>query len=295
MVEITNILVNAMTISALYALVAAGFTLIFGVGGVLNLSHGGLITLGAFSGYIVSTVWELDAVFGLLAATITCGVVGAAIYLGIVKRLNNPIIILIVTLIAGFFIEHSLRIFVTNGSIFVPSIVPSSYSFASVEVQANMLLIFFLAWGLIVSLFIFVTRTESGKAIIAVNQSKKGAALVGIKEDRINLYTWSLAAMFAGIAGFFLASFRTGSWNMGIEPLLLSFSIVILGGLGSIKGSIVGAYVIGSLETFTTSLISPRLTGVSALLVLVVMLLARPSGLFGREATTDTTAVGRTP
>lgn len=293
MADITSVIVNAITISALYALVATGFTLIFGVGGVLNLSHGGLITLGAFSGYLVSTVWEFDAALGLLAAIATCGVVGGVIYMGIVRRLKSPIIVIIVTLIVGFFIEHSLRIFVSNGTIFVPSILTGSYSFAGVESQTNMLLIFLIAWGLIIALFIFVNRTEPGKAIIAVNQSPKGAALVGINEDRINLYTWSLAAMFAGIAGFFLASFRTGSWNMGIGPLLLSFSIVILGGLGSIKGSVVGAYVIGTLETFTTSLVSARLTGVSALLVLVIMLLARPSGLFGREAATDAASVGR--
>lgn len=149
--------------------------------------------------------------------------------------------------------------------------------------QNNLLVVFVVSWLLIGGLFAFVNYTKTGKAILATSMSLRGAALVGIESDRINLYTWAIAGLLAGIAGLFLGSYQTANWAMGREPLILSFSIVVLGGLGSIRGSLVAAYVIGFLEVITTSAIDPRLSGLAGLLVLVVVLLVRPEGLFGRE------------
>lgn len=287
MSQLATALVNATAISALYALVAIGFTLIFGVGGVLNLSHGALITVGAFAGYQFINVWAVDVWLGLLAVVVVSGAVGAALYLGIVRFIQHkPVTTLIVTLVLALFIEHLFRILFTSGPITIPlhgAFGGSTALVAGQSVENLMGIIFFCSWLIILGLIGFVNKTRHGMAIVATSLNDRGAELVGIGTFWVNLYTWVLAAMFAGFAGVMLAMFETGSWDMGMEPLILSFAIVMLGGLGSIKGSLVGAYVVGFLEVFTTTFVNPRLTGFAALLVLLAVLIARPQGLFGRE------------
>ena len=151
------------------------------------------------------------------------------------------------------------------------------------SVRQNRVLVFAVSWLLIGGLSYFVDRTRTGKAILATSMSDKGAALVGIDAERIYTYTWLLAGALAGVAGLFLASFQTASPAMGRTPLLLAFVVVVVGGLGSIRGSVIGAYLISFLNHAIVTFVSERLAGVSALVVLVAVLLVNPEGLFGRE------------
>jgi branched-chain amino acid transport system permease protein len=288
MVNISNILVAGIAISSLYALVAIGFTLIFGVGGVFNLAHGALLALGGFTSYFISFKYGLSPVLGLVGAVLVTGLVGGVLYLKVIEPVeDNTVAVLILTLLAGFLIQFGFGIFVTKQTVSIPQIAPGSVSIAGTTVQNNTVFVFVSSVILMASLFVLVERTEVGKAIIAMSMSERGASLVGIDQRRMKLYTWVLAAMFAGFAGVLLTSYQTGQWNMGLQPLLLSFTIVILGGLGSIKGSIVAAYLIGFVETITTSVVSSQLTGVVPLTLLIVILLVRPQGLFGRGVETD--------
>lgn len=287
MANLTNVLINAATISALYALIAIGFTLIFGVGNILNFAHGGVITVGAFAGYLVSNPSEmaLNPLVGLSAAVATGAVVGALMYWGVVRFIEDrPVALTILTFVIGFGLQHATRIFVTPNPIAIPQLVEGQTMVLGQSKQTMRLVIFVLSWFVILGVFYFVNRTKTGKGILATSMSKKGASLVGIDSSRLNLYTWVMASAFAAMAGVLLTMLNTGDWQMGTEPLVLSFSIVILGGLGSIRGSVVGAYVIGFVETITTSYIDPTLTGLASLLLLIAFLLAKPEGLFGREA-----------
>lgn len=289
MVSTANVIVTAISISSLYAIIAIGFTLIFGVGGVLNFSHGALITIGAEASYLLSnpTNLGLHPAVGLVGGMVTAAVVGAVLYLGVVRFVEDePVTLLILTFIIGFFIQHACRVFITGTSNFsVDQVTPGETTIAGVTVFDIDVFIFVLAAVLIAATGLFVSRTKTGKAILAVSMSDKGAAVVGIDARKINLITWLLASAFAGIAGVLLTMKQTGTWSMGTQPLILAFSIVILGGLGSIKGSVVGAYVIGFTETITTSYIDSSLQGFTALVLLIVFLLVKPEGLFGREAT----------
>jgi len=288
MVNITNILISGIAISSLYALVAIGFTLIFGVGGVFNLAHGALLALGGFTSYFISFRYGLSPILGLVGAVVVTGLVGGVLYLQVIEPVeDNTVAVLILTLLAGFLIQFGFGIFVTKQTISIPQIAPGSVSIAGTGVQNNTIFVFVSSVVLMAGLFVLVERTDIGKAIIAMSMSEKGASLVGIDQRRMKLYTWMLAAMFAGFAGVLLTSYQTGQWNMGLQPLLLSFTIVVLGGLGSIKGSIIAAYLIGFVETITTSVVSSQLTGVVPLSLLIVILLVRPQGLFGRGVDTD--------
>jgi branched-chain amino acid transport system permease protein len=288
MVNLVNIVVSGIAISSLYALIAIGFTLIFGVGGVFNLAHGALLALGGFTSYFISFRYGYSIVFGIIGAVVVTGIVGAVLYLQVIEPVeDNTIAVLILTLLTGFLIQFGFGIFVTKQTISIPQVAPGTTSLAGAEIQNNAIFVFVASAVLMAGLFVLVERTDVGKAIIAMSMSERGASLVGIDHRRVKLYTWVLAAMFAGFAGVLLTSYQTGQWNMGLQPMLLAFTIVILGGLGSIKGSIIAAYLIGFIEVITTTVVSSQLTGVVPLSLLVVVLLVQPQGLFGRGVDTD--------
>jgi branched-chain amino acid transport system permease protein len=283
MVDAATVLINVLLLGALYSLVAIGFTLIFGVGGVLNLAHGGIITVGAYSAYFVQL--ETGNVYlGTLAAAVGAGAFSLVLYKGLIKKArHNPVTVLILTLVVSLVVEQVALIVFGGQALAVSSLVEGSTALGSYGVRNNRIAVFVLSWLLIGALFYFVNRTKTGQAILATSMSEKGAALVGIEADSIYTYTWVLAGVLAGLAGVFLASFQTATPFMGRTPLLLSFSIVVIGGLGSIRGSVIGAYLISFLDQITVSYVSTRLAGVSALVILVLVLLVKPEGLFGRE------------
>ncbi|EMA38791.1 branched-chain amino acid ABC transporter permease [Halococcus hamelinensis] len=285
MVAVAPILVNGLVISSLYALVAVGFTMIFGVGGTINLAHGAVITVGAFAAYSITSagfgVWA-----GALAAMVVPAVFSVLLYKGFAeRRRDNVVVVMILTLLASIGVEELVRIVEGTQPRAIPPLVAGTTNLLGTTVQNNLVVVFVLSWVLIGGLFGFINYTNTGKAILATSMSTRGAALVGIESDRVNLYTWAIAGLLAGLAGLFLGSYQTASWAMGRDPLVLSFSIVVLGGLGSIRGSLVAAYVIGFLEVITTSAVDPRLSGLAGLVVLVAVLLVKPEGLFGREFT----------
>jgi branched-chain amino acid transport system permease protein len=291
MVEIIQPIINATFLSALYAIIAIGFTLIFGVGGILNFAHGAFITVGAFGAFLVtnsSALLDLPIWAGLLVGTLAGAAIGAITYVGVIRWVRTrPVTVLILTFVIGFFLIYAIRILsVQLLGVNNPLNIPVEPVIGSSDTMNNVF-IFATSWLFIGLLIFFVNYTRTGQAIIAVSQSDKGAALVGINAERINLITWTVAGAFAGYAGVLLAgAFGNGSWLMSITPpapLILSFAIVILGGLGSIKGSVVGAYIIGFVETFTVN-IEPQLAGISSLALLLLFLLVKPEGLFGREA-----------
>lgn len=287
MVSLASVGINVLTLGALYALVAMGFTLIFGVGGVLNLAHGASLTLGAYTAYYLVQVNPFGSATILVApflALAVGGVFSLALWKGMIKHVSdNPVSVLILTLVLSLIVEQVFLALEGAQPLVVSNLANGSTNIAGTGLSNNGIVIFVVSWIVIGALFFFVNRTKTGKSIIATSMSKKGAALVGIDAERSYTYTWVIAGALAAVAGVFLASFQTATPLMGRNPLLLSFSIVILGGLGSIRGSVIGAYLISLLDQLTVSFISSRLTGVSALIVLVIVLLVKPEGLFGRE------------
>ncbi|MFC5969978.1 branched-chain amino acid ABC transporter permease [Halomarina salina] len=279
----STVLVQIVILSSLYALVALGFTLIFGVGGVLNLAHGASITIGAFVAYVVTAQQGFGGFVGLAAAFVVTGLVSGVYYLALIKRIEDePIMVMIITLVTSVAVEEVIR-FVYGSQAKVLTLVGGRISLAGSTVTYTQLVAFGLSALLIAALFAFVNYTPQGKALLATSMTKKGAALVGIEADRINLLVWVGAGALAGVAGVFLGATQGAFFAMGRGPLVLSFSIVVLGGIGSIRGSVLGAFVVGALEVLTVQYVDSSLTGLTPLLVLVVVLLLRPEGLFGRE------------
>ncbi|WP_436343009.1 branched-chain amino acid ABC transporter permease [Natronorubrum sp. FCH18a] len=283
-----SILVTGAMISALYALIAIGFTMIFGVGGVLNLAHGALIMSGAYVFMILSrdVIWESVAlpqivVFPLAVAIIA--LLSLGLYMGLVRYIeDNPIITFLATVVvATAGTEVALGIF--GDQPYSYTVIGGSVGLAGTSVSYNDLAGFVISWLAIGLLWYYVTQTDGGRSILATSMSERGAQLTGVNLHSVQTRTWVIAGALAGIAGIFLGGNQAATPLMWLNPLALAFIIVVIGGIGSIKGSIIAAYLIGYTETLTVAVMGQGFRGILSLVILLVVLFLLPQGLYGRE------------
>jgi branched-chain amino acid transport system permease protein len=287
-----QILVDGFAISALYALGATGFTLIFGVSGVLNLSHGALMVLGAVAAWAATNELHagayLAALFGigitLIAAFATYFVVVRPLQTSrAIPKEETEIFVLTGTLLWGIMIQELIAYFFTDNAKTVLPIVEGVVDIFGVRTPQNEIFTAVICWVVIGVLWLIVNKTRSGKAVLASSMNPRGVTLLGFELSRIYIAIWAIYGVLAGIAGVLLGMFLgVSSYSAG--PLTGSaFSIVVLGGLGSVSGSLVAAYVVGYLETVTAYMINPAYRFIPALLLLVAVMYVRPQGLFGRR------------
>jgi branched-chain amino acid transport system permease protein len=287
-----QILIDGFAISSLYALGATGFTLIFGVTGVLNLSHGAIMVAAAVAAWAATASWGLGPYLGAAFGVLVGVLLSLATYFLIVLRLQQSraireeekeIFVLTATLLWGIMIQEAIAYLFTNNAKTVLPIVEGVVTIAGVRTPANEIFTACVCWLAIGSLWLFVNRTRTGKAVLAASMNPKGVTLLGIELSVVYVAVWAVYGALAGIAGVLLGMFLgVSSYSAG--PLTASaFSIVVLGGLGSVSGSLIAAYVVGYLETLTAYLISPAYRAIPALLLLVAVMYVRPRGLLGRR------------
>jgi len=161
-------------------------------------------------------------------------------------------------------------------------IVPGVTKISGATVTYNILVATIISWCIIIALFVFVGRTYIGRAMKAVSMDEKGAAISGIDPDRVNLITWGISGGMGAIGGVFFASYTQLSPTMWVAPLIISVAIVIVGGIGSIIGTLIVAHIIGFMEVFVVAVLAPELRGVFTMLLIILVLVLRPQGLFGR-------------
>jgi branched-chain amino acid transport system permease protein len=287
-----QILIDGFAVSALYALGATGFTLIFGVSGVLNLSHGALMVAAAVAAWAASGDFGMGnyagAAFGVCVAVAlaltTYGVIITPIQKS--KQIRNEereIFILTATLLWGIIIQELIAYFYTNNAKTVLPIVEGVVDIAGVRTPKNEIFTAIVCWAVIGLLWLLVNRTRAGKAVLAASMNPRGVTLLGIELSWIYIAVWLIYGVLAGIAGVLLGMFL-GVSSYSVGPLTGSaFSIVVLGGLGSVTGSLIAAYIVGYIETLTAYLISPAYRFIPSLLLLVAVMYIRPHGLLGRR------------
>ncbi|MFC0284556.1 branched-chain amino acid ABC transporter permease [Camelimonas abortus] len=280
-----QILVYGAVTSAIYAMLAVGFTLIFGVARILNLAHGAFYALGAYAAYTLTIVAGLPLLPAAVLSVLFVAAFGVAMERFLVRPLrHSQLSVLMITLAVSLAVEQAL--FLIYGSEYrnVPSFVADKVSIFGVDISGQRLLA--LAVGVVVlgGLWLFIQRTRLGAAILAVSQDAEAARYMGIPTDRIFSLVMAISAGTAALAGIMVAPFLTVQPTMGLLPMVKAFAIVIVGGLGSIPGSIVAALMLGYSETIVAYLISTSWTELVSLVAVVVTLVIRPAGLFGRRA-----------
>lgn len=283
-------------ISAVYALIAIGFTMIFGVGGVLNLAHGALIMAGAYVFAVVSreSVGPALALPPSVAFVVTVGVV-ALLSLGLYEVLvrwveDNVVITFLATVIVAVATTEAV-LYVFGSSPTGMTLVDGATSFEPVglelRVRTIQLVGFVVSWIAIALLWYYVTKTDAGRSILAASMSERGAVLTAVDLHSVRAKTWLIAGALAGIAGVIIGSMQGATPTMWLNPLALAFIIVVIGGIGSIKGSVIAAYLIGFLEQLTVTFVGQGFRGILSLALLLLFILYMPEGLYGREYVHD--------
>ena len=267
---------------ALLALLALGFSLVYGVGGLLNLAHGAFYVITI---YIV--FWTIPLFgFGIAAVIGIASIVaiGAVTYLGLMKPLQESHIgVVLVTFAMAFFFEQFVKFVGDSKFHFIAPFLPGTIVLFGVPFPAQSLAILFGSLILVTLVTIFINKSTMGKSIRAVSQDIEAAKLVGINTDMVMMASVMISALLVGFAAILYAPGDYIAPHIGWGFLLLAFSVTIFGGMGSIPGSILGAFVMGYATTLTDYLISTSLSDIIPLVVILIMLLVRPQGLLGKK------------
>ena len=284
------ILVSGLVSGALYALVASGLSLVWGALGVFNFAHGVLLMLGAYAAWWVSSPegLGLGLPVGIVASILFMIATGLLLYVLLVRpwvgKPGAELAVIMTTIAGSIFIENLvLQVF---GGRFktIDQVVVGTVPFAGATMQAQNLLTILLAPALLGGLALFLRYSRTGLAIRAVAQNQDAARLFGISVERTYLVTFAASAVLAGIAGILLGGLFNISPVMGTDPLLRAFVVVVFGGLGSLVGTVMGAYAVGLIEALSSYYIGIYWTPVVLFAVLIAVLVVRPTGLMGRAA-----------
>ena len=282
-------LLNALSLGSVYALFALGFTLVFGVLGVINLSHGAIFMLGSYSALLLVEKLALPLWLALLVAMLVTGLIGLAVDYLVLRPLRarnaphlSPMIasigvaIMLTNLAQGLFGAENKR--------FPSGTIPEqSISIGDLHVTAVQIGIVVISVVLMVILLVVMRRTQLGRALRAIAESPKAAALLGIHVEQLFLLTSFAAAALGGVAGVLVGlSFNAISPFMGQPMLHKGIAVIILGGMGDIRGAMIGGLFLGFAEVMSVAYLSSDFRDAVAFGLLFLILLVRPSGMFGK-------------
>lgn len=283
-----DLLVSTVLLAGLYATMAYGLGLIYGVLRVVNLSHGGVIMAGAYLGWVLYDRLGIDPYLTIPIVGAACFGLGVAIYHGLVRWLprgaaGGPASLLLLFGVWLVLRNVAYRLFTGNERAIRTSYSTRSLVILGLHVPLTRLVVLGVGLAIAGILHVLLRRTQVGRAIRAVAQNADSCTLVGIPVDRIYALTFGIGTALSGIAGVLLATIFSFDPSAGAAELLKSFVVVVLGGLGSIWGIALAALVLAASETFAVLIMPSYLTTAVGFVLLVGVLVLRPGGLFGHR------------
>ncbi|MDF7638362.1 branched-chain amino acid ABC transporter permease [Lactobacillus sp. ESL0791] len=279
--------INALSLGAVYALLALGYTMVYGIIKLINFAHGDIYMLGAFWAYYVINFWHLNFIGALLSSMVIGALSGVVIeYFAYRPLRNSPRIAVLITAIGvSFLLENGMSyLFGANPRSFPQVIKQFNFNIGGVLISNIQILILATALILMVLLQIIIQKTKMGRAMRAVSVDPEAAELVGVDVNHTISFTFALGSALAGAAGVLIGMYYNSiDPLMGMTPGIKAFVAAVLGGIGSIPGASVGGFLIGILETFFQSIGLSAYKDAVVYLVLIIILLFLPSGIFGKN------------
>ncbi len=275
----------------IYVLFSEGFSLLYGVAGVLNGAYGAFYMLTDYVLFVFLTHFGLSIVASIILSVIAVGLLAGLVQKYVASRAKNTLEALFITLALAFVVQYLVQ-FVQCSSAFpsfcqypasVPVFIRGSTSILGVSVFNQYLVADLVSILVLVGVWFTLTWTRLGKSVRAVAQDSLAASLVGVNPNRVVVFTSILAAMMAAVSSVFLASYQTVDPTMGWSIITLAFAIVVVGGLGSLLGTLVASFIFAFIRTYILLYVNPLLADFVSLGILIVVLLIRPQGFFGRE------------
>lgn len=287
--EFLAYLVSGISLGSVYAIIALGYTMVYGIAKMLNFAHGDVIMIGGYVSFIASTYLGLPTLLSVLIAMMVCTILGVVIERLAYRPLREaPSLAVLITAIGVSYLlqNAALLIFGPNPKAFTPVISGTLKLFnGQLSISYVSLLTIFCNIVIMAGLTFFTGKTKMGKAMRACSEDKGAAQLMGINVNRTIALTFAIGSALAAIAGALLCSFSpTLMPTTGSMPGIKAFTAAVFGGIGSIPGAFLGGILLGVIESMARGYISPQLSNSIVFAVLIIVLLFRPTGLLGKNA-----------
>ncbi|MBR2802470.1 MAG: branched-chain amino acid ABC transporter permease [Erysipelotrichaceae bacterium] len=279
-------LINGLNIGSIYALIALGYTMVYGIAKLINFAHGDIIMVGAYISLLCLNAglpWYLACILSILVCSLFGIVMEKLAYKPLRKA--SRISLLITAIGVSYLLENSFQlIFSANPKPYPGFIDLPTLKIGAVSISANYYVTFIVSVALMIILNLFVQKTNMGKAMRAVSEDEGAARLMGINVDNTISLTFAIGSALAAIAGILYSNcYSPINPTMGSLPGIKAFIAAVLGGIGSIPGAVLGAFILGMIETMVKAYISSQLLDSIVFAILILMLALKPAGILGKS------------
>jgi branched-chain amino acid transport system permease protein len=281
---IIDIVISSLINGSIYAILAIGFSLIFGVARIVNIAHTAFYMLASYCIYYMTNKLGIHSILAMMVAVLVVTILGLISY----KLLIDPIreheaAVLIATIALAMALQEIMLLFFSGDFLSVPPLIEGFFSILGVKVFYQQFLTFVVVLVILAALRAFLMKSRLGLAIRSTAQDREVANLMGMNESRVTMLTVGISVALAGLAGAVVVPLTIVNPFMWLHPLIMMMAVVVLGGLGSIKGSFIAAYILGFAEALVVFLapMGAYLKDSVALSIMILVLLIRPGGLFG--------------
>ncbi len=288
MASFFSYLINGISLGSIYAIIALGYTMVYGIAKMLNFAHGDIIMVGGFTVFIACSQMGLPPMLGVLLSVVVCTVLGVAIERIAYKPLRgaSPLSVLITAIGVSYFLQNAaLIIFGADTKSFrsVISVPPVSFMDGQINISGETMVTIAACIVIMAVLTLFINKTKAGQAMLAVSEDKGAATLMGINVNKTIAVTFAIGSALAAIAGVLLCSaYPVLSSTTGAMPGIKAFVAAVFGGIGSIPGAMIGGILLGVIENFAKAYISSQLSDAIVFGVLILVLLVKPTGIMGK-------------
>lgn len=280
-------LINGLSLGSIYALLALGYTMIYGIIKIIHFAHGDVYMLGAFFGYYTINVWHFNFIMALFGSMIFCALVGMLIEFVAYRPLRHSsrIAVLITAIGVSYFLENGMSVLFSGDTRDFPQVIKQvNYEWFGIRVTNIQLLIFATTIILMIVLQLIVKKTKMGRAMRAAAADPVAAELMGIDINGTISFVFAIGSAMAGAAGVLIGLYYNSiEPTMGLTPGIKAFVAAVVGGVGSIPGAAVGAVIIGCLESLMQAIGFSAFKDAAVYVVLIIVLLFLPAGLFGNK------------
>ncbi len=283
-------LISGISLGSVYAIIALGYTMVYGIAKMLNFAHGDVIMVGGFSAFTIISMLGYPPALGVLAAIVICTALGVIIEKVAYRPLRNAsssLAVLITAIGVSYLLQNlALLIFGSSTKSFesVVNIPPLKLADGQVNITGETIVTILACIVVMVMLTLFINRTKAGQAMLAVSEDKGAAQLMGINVNGTIALTFAIGSALAAVAGVLLCSaYPTLSPTTGAMPGIKAFVAAVFGGIGSIPGALIGGLLLGVIETLGKAYISSQLSDVIVFGILIVVLVVKPTGILGRK------------
>lgn len=280
-------MINGLSLGSVYALVALGYTMVYGIIKLLNFAHGDVYMVGGFVGHYIISNFNLGFFPTLAITMLTTGVLGVLIYQIAYRPLQSStrIASLITAIGMSYLLQNGMIYFVGPETRSFPQVINNQmYSIGSINISTMQILMLITTISLMIALQLIVHQTKLGKAMRAVSNDPGAAQLMGINTNSVISFTFFLGSMLAGAGGMLVGMYyNTITPTMGAGPGLKAFIAAVVGGIGSIPGAMLGGYLIGMTEVMISAFGNSMIRDAVVYLILIIILLVRPNGILGKS------------